>query len=429
MGNDASQPGGHTDVALVINFVADAGKVMLESSPTVSEVESRLRRFLPAVGLGNCSLDANFSSFLLSYWGSGDHAPITTMREVQVSEPRLERLWGAESLLDQLESGAIGVHDAYDRLRQLQGAPRVRRRYAPLAVMVSVTGWVLFLNGVDAVTLLVAVLASLLAMPVDRYVTALRLPAFTSVFAATMILAAIPNLAAAAGVSLRVGPAVVGAMYLYLPGRALVSSVIDGLSGSPVSALARGVQALVTAGSVTMGMLVGSQIGAGLGLQYTPDVTEAPLIISVAGVVLGMFGSTLLWGMPWRFMAPTLAMGALGWIVVTLMTRERPGDGADWVSFALAAGVVGLCAAAAASAQNASASMYAGVAILPLVPGFTLYQAVLALTQGKNAAAVETFGEAAVLSLAIAVGVAFGLALGANLLAVRRKIPLGHARA
>jgi uncharacterized membrane protein YjjB (DUF3815 family) len=43
------------------------------------------------------------------------------------------------------------------------------------------------------------------------------------------------------------------------------------------------------------------------------------------------------------------------------------------VAYALAAGLVGLCAAMVASVQSASASIYAGVAILPLVPGFTLY--------------------------------------------------------
>jgi uncharacterized membrane protein YjjB (DUF3815 family) len=128
-------------------------------------------------------------------------------------------------------------------------------------------------------------------------------------------------------------------------------------------------------------MLVGSGIGAGFGLNYTPDLTGIPLIISVLGAVVGMFGLAVMWGMPRQFVLPTLGIGAIGWLVVALMTRDT-GEGAGWVAYALAAGLVGLCAALVASVQGASASIYAGVAILPLVPGFALYGGVLALSQG-----------------------------------------------
>lgn len=399
---------------------------MLESSPSVSEVANRLRRFLPVVGLEGCSLDANYSSLILSYWGQNEPAPITTMREVHVSDPHLERLWGAESLLDQIEAGTVGLHDAYDHLRRLERAPRIPRSYTRLAVMLSVAGWVLFLDGSGFATFLVALLASQLALPADRFVAVLRLPAVASQFTAAAIIAAVPNLVAAAGVDLQVGRAVVGALFLYLPGRALVSSVIDGLSGSPVSALARGVQALVTAGSLAMGMLVGTSIGEGLGLNYTPDGTATPLLVSVLGAAVGMLGVALLWGMPLRFVPTTLAIGAIGWLVVALMSAGGPSKGTGWTSYALAAGVVGLLSGLVASAQRSSPSIYAGVAILPLVPGFTLYRGVLALSQGKRAAAVDAFAEAGVLSLAIAIGVALGLAFGADLIRTRRRLPRGR---
>ena len=42
--------GPFSDTVLAINFVADAGRLMLESSTSVSEVEDRLHRFLPVVG-------------------------------------------------------------------------------------------------------------------------------------------------------------------------------------------------------------------------------------------------------------------------------------------------------------------------------------------------------------------------------------------
>jgi uncharacterized membrane protein YjjP (DUF1212 family) len=122
-----------------------------------------------------------------------------------VSDPRLERLSGADSLLDQLEQGSLNLSDAYEKLQELERAPGVRLRYARAALLISVTGWVLFLNGVDFITVLVALLASLLTLPVGKLVKRLRLPMATSVFVSTVILAAVPNLLAAAGVGLKVG--------------------------------------------------------------------------------------------------------------------------------------------------------------------------------------------------------------------------------
>lgn len=139
-----------------------------------------------------------------------------------------------------------------------------------------------------------------------------------------------------------------------------------------------------------------------------------------------MAGLAVAWAMPRALLAPTLAMGASGWLVVALGTG-RQGTGADWAAYALGAVLVGFCGVLAATVQASSASTYTGVAILPLVPGFTLYRGVLALSQGRNAAAVATLGEAAVISLAIAVGVAFGLAFARNLLAAGNRIR-GHLR-
>ena len=146
----------HPDPVAAVNFVADAGKQMLASSSSVSEVLVRLRQLLSALGLGECSIDATLSSITLSYWTPELPWPITTMRDVNVGQPRLERLAGTGALIDSLERGEIDLDEAYSRLRALEARPGLRRRYANLAVMLSVAGWVVFLDGWDAITIMVA---------------------------------------------------------------------------------------------------------------------------------------------------------------------------------------------------------------------------------------------------------------------------------
>ena len=54
---------------------------------------------------------------------------------------------------------------------------------------------------------------------------------------------------------------------------------------------------------------------------------------------------------------------------------------------------------------------------------FTLYQGMLALADGHTAAGIATLGAATVTSLAVAVGVAAGLALTTDVYQVRIRLP------
>jgi Putative threonine/serine exporter len=98
-----------THEVLALEFLGDAGKLMLESSPSVSEVIEQLRRMLPALGLHGCQIDATLSMLTLSYWQRDLPAPLTTMRAIMVSDPRLARLTSVLTLLDEVEAGELDL--------------------------------------------------------------------------------------------------------------------------------------------------------------------------------------------------------------------------------------------------------------------------------------------------------------------------------
>lgn len=402
------------ETVLAINFVAEAGKQMLESSTSVAEVVDRLRRFLPAVGLEGAAIDANLYALTLSYWKPGQPAPLTTMQVVEATRPRLERFAGAASLLDRVERGDMEVAAAYDELRALRRAPRMRREYVRAAIILSVLGWVLFFNGLTLTTVLVALLTTVLTFPIEATVSRLRMPRITITILAAIVLAAVPNALAGAGLEFALSAAVVAGLFVHLPGRALVSAVIDGLNSAPISAMARAFEAMTTAGALAFGVILGGSIGAGLGVELSIDAAAVPLWLSVPGAAIGVLGLAVAWGMPRACMLPTVGIGAVAWLIVALSTH---GGGSNWAASFGAAVVVGFFGVLVAYLQGGSASVYTGVAIIPLVPGFTLYQAMLALTQGTGESA-ERLTDALVVSLAIAGGVAIGLALGRNLQAV-----------
>lgn len=411
------------DALLGINFAVEAGKQMLESSTSVSEVIDRLRRFLPAIGLGGCSVDADMGSVTVSHWEPGQAVPLTMMRDLEVSAPRLQILSGTEALLDRVEAGEIDLDSAFDELRSLVSAPPQKSWTTRGALLLAVFGWVTFLDGLGPVTVLVAFLATALTFPIERLVRLLQLPVVAVTFFVAVIVAAIPNLLAAAGLTLLVGSAVVASLYIYLPGRALVSSVIDGLANSPLSSLSRGIEALLTAGFLALGMLVGNKIGAGLGLDYTPDVSATPLVESVAGAAIGVLGIAIAWAMPRAQLAPTVLIGAGSWLIVALSTDA--GGRADWPAYAAAAAAVGVSGVVAATVQRSSTSTYIGVAIMPLVPGFILYTGMLAIAQGDSSTAGTVLADAGILALAIAIGVAIGVGIGRNVIAIAGRLRAG----
>lgn len=409
------------EIVLAMNFVAEAGRQMLEASTSVSEVEERLSDFLPAVDLEGCAIDTNLHSITLSYWKPGQPAPLTIMKTIDASQPRLDRLTGTISLLEKVERGDLSLQEAFDGLWTQGKASGVRQALGRGAVLLSIVGWVLFLGGTDWATVLVALLGALLTFPVDAVVNRLKLPAITATVLAAIIIAAVPNIAAGLGLSLSVSAAVVGGLFRFLPGRALVSAVSDGLANAPVSAIARAFEALITAGALALGVAVGSSIGRGLGVDLAIDTTSAPLWLSILGAAVGVLGIALAWGMPRIRVIPAVVISAIGWTLVALAARGDS-NATEWIVYFLAAVLVGFFGMIVSYLQGGSASAYTGVAILPLVPGFTLYLGVLALTLGLSDAARDYLLEATVISLAIASGVAIGLALGRNLRAIGRWI-------
>lgn len=147
--------------------------------------------------------------------------------------------------------------------------------------------------------------------------------------------------------------------------------MIDGLANAPISSVSRGIRAIVVAGFLALGMLVGTEIGTGLGLTLEPNILGTPPLLSAVGSALGVLGLRVAWAMSRTQLLPTVVIAATGPLVIALGTVDEAST-SDWPAYAVAAGLAGLLGALLAAIQDPPASVYTGVAILPLVPGFAL---------------------------------------------------------
>lgn len=152
-------------------------------------------------------------------------------------------------------------------------------------------------------------------------------------FLAAIVLAAVPNLAASAGIPIAVGPAVVGGLFIYLPGRILVSSVLDGLHNAPLSSLARGLRALVTGGAPWLSACWPEALSAPAWAWAWPTFRTRRLCrwgFSVLGVALGILGLSIAWEMPVAQLGPAVLIGAGGWVVTVVVSQL--GVGTNWLA-------------------------------------------------------------------------------------------------
>ena len=387
-----------------------AGEVMLTNGVSVADCERLLRRILDAAGLPGCEVVAELHRVTVSDLSLDPPRATTVVRKVRSSALHLHRLVSVEGLVRRLESGEVSLTDAVAELEEIAVAKGPWPRGARLASLaVAVAAWAVFLGG-DALSAVAAAVATLVVSPVVAVVRRTPVPEVFAIVAAAFVGVMVPYLAAWSGIELRVPPAALGAIYPFLPGAAFVASVTDGLSGSPLSSLARGMEALLAGLGVALGVLLGLQVVDAL--EIVPaDTSGGPLpAVGVgAAAFLAMASQSIARDVPVRGVLPTALLGTIAFGVADLLPKGTLGE--DLV-VAVAALLIGLVGGVLARVQASMPMVYMSVAIIVLVPGTTLYLAMVGFVRGDSEIGGDLTQQALATSLAIAAGTALGLAIG-----------------
>ena len=397
------------------------GEVMLESSMAVSDVEDAVRRITTALGLEGCEVSVTLDVITLNYLHPSLEAPLTLMRVVRVGEPRLDRLVALEHLSRKIESGTL---DLVTASREIEHFDEVDTRYPRLITTVgaltSVAGWVLFAGG-GVMGALAGVLAAVVIDVVLGPISRTRVPSVFTTFLAAVVVVAVPHLFAAGDLAIALVPAVVGGLYPLLPGGALVASVTDGLSGAPISSLAKGLEAALVAVAVALGTTSALALAAELEIVSTADRPEVGTLLAVGTGGLAVAGLAVARSMPVRFVPTTVALAGGSWWINSLLLAH--GYDRNLATFA-AATTIGLGGQLLARLQRTTPIVHTTSAIYVLVPGFTFYVAMAAFSQGDSESAMPVLVDALSRAGAIAAGVALGVAIGRSVPAPRPRVAL-----
>ncbi|MBW8484858.1 threonine/serine exporter family protein [Actinomadura sp. PM05-2] len=405
-----------------IDLVLRVGELLLASGESTERVNEAMLSLALAYELPRAEVQVSFTSILVSVHPGGGAPPVTGTRAIRRRTPAYWRLTALHDLVRRASVGMLAPAAARERLREIKHG---RAPYPPWLMVVSlglIAAFAGVLGGGGAIVAATAFVATLLG---DRAAAALARRGVAEFFQLALA-AAIGATAAVVVVAMgnpgRASTIVTGAILALLPGRPLVASVQDGITGDLVSAGARLLEvffiiAAIVAGLgavVYLAMQVGVDVNVGE-LPSAPALLRPLPVLSAAGVAV-TFAVCL--AVPRDVLLPAAAGGALIWTVYALLLNARV---TPVLASAVSAVFIGLAGNLYARRRHAPALPYVVPSIAPLLPGLLLYRGMVELNT-RDGAAEGALSLVSALSVALALGA--GVNLGGELVRAFQRVGL-----
>lgn len=394
------------DTARVLRVAMRTGVAMLMSGAQTDEVEVAIPQVAAAFGVVGVQASVTFSTISVSYDARGLDHPTTLLHLVRERTSDFARLAGAATIVRRVRAAELDLDGAEAALDELErGQSAYGRLVNFVAPGVSAAGSTIVfggnvLDGLSTFAIALVVQPTLVAL--DRS----TLPPFFrfvfGAFASTVLVALLVGL----GLPIVGGLVLTGSLLRFLPGYALVSGFRDLVGQSVLSGTARLAEALLIGSGVAAGTAAGLGLAGYFNVRLTL-VTVGPtdwglVVAAVAAfVAVGAFAVRL--GVPRGYVASAALLGAVAWISFIALAEIGIVDRfAAILGASIAIGVVGRLLA---QRFHAPAALWIVPAVLPLLPGLQIVQAMLANT---DAARIGGLLSAAGTAFLIGTGVASG---------------------
>ena len=396
------------EITATMSLALRIGEVLLSSGAGAGDVSAAMRNVAWACGLRGYTADVMFTELTMSHQTSSEEPALIQIRQVRYRDVDYGDLTHVDHLIRDLVAGRIDRAEATSRLNRIISTGHARPRWSvtvALGVMGAGVGMVL---GGDWLVVAVAAVAAMLVDLLQRQMGRRRLPAFYQQVAggllATLIAVGVAATPADVSPSLVISTSIV----MLLAGVNFLGAVQDALTGFPVTAGARILEAFLATTGVVAGVSGGLQVADMLGVNLGPvdpgaySLATLPVMV-VGGAVAAAAYSFAAYAPP-RAPAPigVVAAVAIGLYAVVL---DR-GLGIAWSS-AVAALVLGLVSYPVAARARIPTLVVVAAGITPFLPGLSIYRGLTLLASDASAALL-----AMVTAAAIAIALSSGAILG-----------------
>lgn len=404
---------GHTmtntrEIYRTMDLALRIGELMLAAGAGAADVSAQMDNVARATGIRTITADVTFTELTMSYQGPDDKLPLILIRTVRTRAANYTQLTAVDHLVRALVSGLIDRDEAATRIRAIAGSAAPRRPWIVTGSWgVMGAGVALMLDG-NAAVMAIAFIAACCIDVIVQFLGKRRVPDFYQRAAGGLFATLL-----AAGVTAAfddIGPSrvITSSIFLLLAGVSFLGAVQDALTGFPLTATARFMEATVaTAGvlaGVGVGLTIASAAGSGLGNVDPGTIVLASWPWAVLGAAITAASFAYASQSPLRSILPAAAISAAGtglYVAAFGVNLGAP------LASGLGAALIGVVSFSVSGRCRVPPLLIVTAAIVPLLPGLSAYRALALFGQGSNSALLALAGAAAI-ALALGAGVIGG---------------------
>ena len=395
------------DVRKSLDLALRIGEMLLVSGAAATDAAATMEAVTRACGLHNVTADVTFIDLTLRHQPNNEEPVAIHVRRVTRRAVNYAELIEVDRVVHELVAGALTRDQARDEVARIVSTGRPRRPWAvTLGWGVMGTGVALTLGGSPVVCLL----AFLAAVAIDRTRVLLplgRIPPFYQQAAGGFVATLIAVIAAATQLEVNPSRVVTAGIVMLLAGVGITGATQDALTGFPVTATARLLDALLNTTGIIAGVGAGLTLGGMLTVElgtFTPG--EAGLTgagVTVLGAALAATGFAFASSAPPRALVAVAVVAGLGQAV--LYSVDAAGLGRTWGA-AAAAVTIGAVCYVVSGRFRVPPLVVVVPAIVPLLPGLDIYRGLALFAAGQDG--VLQLASAFATALALAAGVTLG---------------------
>ncbi len=400
-------PGDAADPDHVLRLAMRVGVAMLTSGAQTDEVEAAIVATTAGLGLPGVQASVAYSTISISYYASRGTPPATLLHLVRERRTDFGLLAGLSELVDRIHDGELSVAQAEARLVKLQTQPpKYGRAVTFVAPALSAGGATLAFGG-DAqevvATIAIALAVQAVVVPIGHSSIQPFFRTLIVAASATLLVALVAGLAPA----ISGGLVLTGSLLRFLPGYALLAGFRDLLDQSVLSGMARVAEAVLIAAAIGGGVGIALIVAAGFGVELsliTIGQQSFGWLVSIGAVAVLVGGFAVGNGVPPLAVAQSAAIGAVGWVLYRAGAAPY-GPLDPSIVVVISSVTIGILGRLAVGRSAAPTALWVVPAILPLLPGLPLVQAMLAASDEARLAGLVG---AATTAFLIGTGVATG---------------------
>ncbi len=401
------------EVALTMDLCLRVGETLMANGAGAADVTATMQSLAIHLGLRAAEIDVTFTSLSMSFQSAPDAPPVVLIRQVKQRDIDYEDLTRADHLVRDVLADQLSLADARAEAARIASSGHQTPRWAVTAALGVMCAGVALMLGGEGFVIAVAALAGIVIDRLQLVLSRRRLPTFYLQIVGGGVATLLAVGAAALSDDVDPSLAVTANIIMLLSGIGFMGALQDALSGFYLTASARIIEAILAtagliagvSGGLTVAEIAGVEVGRVVPGQLVRLDTLTVMAIG-AGIAAAAFAVASY--SPWRVVVPIALVAAVA--MLTSQGVHYAGFDRTWAA-GVAALVIGLVAYGVAGWARVPPLVVVVSAIVPLLPGLSIFRGLSLLTAGGPAASsrgVLAMVTAASVALALAAGVILG---------------------